>query len=99
MLTESQKSITLEEIDSAESLALNLEKIELPDHLVAVLADPLLQKLMVLKRGNDMKRASAWITTQIGEALNGDTDEEIVINTLRIILAFARSTKVSQIMS
>ncbi|KUI62609.1 Centromere protein I [Cytospora mali] len=88
-----EKSVTLEEIDSAESLASNLEKVELPDHLVAVLVDPLLQKFIMLRPDQNLKRALAWMDTQIGEILNGDADDETVENTLRIIYEFARSTK------
>lgn len=85
----------MEEIDSAESLAANLEKIELPDHLVAVLIDPLMQKFMMLRSDKDLKRASAWIDSQMAEILNGDADAETVANTIKIIHEYARSTKVS----
>lgn len=89
-----EKSVTLEEIDSADSLASNLDKIELPDHVVAVFIDPLLQKYMMLRPDQSLKRALAWLDMQIAEILNGDADDETVENTLRIILEFARSTKV-----
>ncbi|ROV87979.1 hypothetical protein VPNG_10340 [Cytospora leucostoma] len=88
-----EKSVTLEEIDSAESLVSNLEKVELPDHLVAVLVDPLLQKFMMLRPDKDLKRVTAWMDTQIGEIINGDADDETVENTLNVIHEFARSTK------
>ncbi|ROV87495.1 hypothetical protein VMCG_10501 [Cytospora schulzeri] len=88
-----EKSVTLEEIDSAESLVSNLEKVEVPDHLVAVLVDPLLQKFMMLRPDQDLRRALTWMDTQVGEALNGDADDETVENTLKIIHEFARSTK------
>lgn len=87
--------MTLEEIDSAETLASNLEKIELPDHLVAVLVDPLLQKFMMLRPDKDLKRAWAWMDTQLAEILNGDADEGTLTNTLNIIYEYARITKVS----
>lgn len=90
-----EKSVTLEEIDSAESLAANLEKVELPDHLVAVLVDPLLQKFMMLRPDLDLKRASAWMNVQLAEILSGDADDRAIEETLRIILEYARTTKVS----
>lgn len=90
-----QKSVTLEEIDSAESLAVNLEKIELPDHLVAVLVDPLMQKFMMLRPEKDKKRIWAWMDTQVAEILNGDADEETTINTLHVIHEYARISKVN----
>ncbi|KAK2603022.1 hypothetical protein N8I77_009510 [Diaporthe amygdali] len=88
-----EKSVTLEEIDSAESLAANLEKVELPDHLVAVLVDPLLQKFMMLRPDLNLKRASAWMDVQLAEILNGDADGRAMEETLRIILEYARTTK------
>lgn len=89
-----EKSVTLEEVDSAESLAANLEKVELPDHLVAVLVDPLLQKFMMLRPDLNLKRASAWMDVQLAEILNGDADVRAMKETLRIILEYARTTKV-----
>ncbi|KAG8163275.1 hypothetical protein KVR01_006572 [Diaporthe batatas] len=88
-----EKSVTLEEIDSAESLAANLDKIELPDHLVAVLVDPLLQKFMILRPDLNLRRASAWMDVQLAEILNGDADDRTVGDTLRVILEYARATK------
>lgn len=90
-----EKSVTLEEIDSAESLAANLEKVELPDHLVAVLVDPLLQKFMMLRPDLDLKRASAWMNVQLAEILSGEADDRAIEETLRIILEYARTAKVS----
>lgn len=87
--------MTLEEIDSAESLASNLDKIELPDHLVAILVDPLMQKFMMLRPDKDLKRAWAWMDTQLAEVLNGDADENTLTNTINIIYEYARITKVS----
>lgn len=89
-----EKSVTLEEIDSAESLAANLEKVELPDHLVAVLIDPLLQKFMMLRPDLNLKRASAWMDVQIAEILSGDADDRAIEETLRIVLEYAQTTKV-----
>lgn len=91
-----QKSVTLEEIDGAETLASNLEKVELPDHMVAVLADPLLQKLMMLRPDVDFKRATTWMDVQIAEILNGDADQDTVASTLSIMREYARNTKVGK---
>lgn len=86
--------MTLEEIDSAEGLASNLEKVELPDHLVAVLVDPLLQKFMMLRPDKDLKRVSAWMNVQMAEILNGDADEDTITNTLKVIREYAQNTMV-----
>lgn len=91
-----EKSVTLEEIDSAESLAENLDKVELPDHIVAVLVDPLLQKFMMLRPDLSLKRASAWMDVQLAEILSGEADHRIIEETLRIILEYARAIKVSK---
>lgn len=91
-----QQSVTLEEIDSAENLASNLEKIELPDHLVAIMVDPLLQKFMMLRSDKDLKRALAWMDMHLAEILNGDADEDAAANALRVIHEYAKSTKVSK---
>ncbi|KAJ4413720.1 hypothetical protein N0V82_008359 [Gnomoniopsis sp. IMI 355080] len=88
-----EKSVTLEEIDSAESLASNLDRIELPDHLVAILVDPLMQKFMMLRPDKDLNRVWAWMDTQLAEILNGDADEETVANTLSVLREYARVTK------
>lgn len=66
----------------------------MPDHLVAILVDPLMQKFMMLRPDKDLKRASAWIGFQVAEFLNGDADAETVANTIKIIHEYARSTKV-----
>lgn len=86
--------MTLEEVDSADTLASNLEKIELPDHIVAVLVDPLLQKFMMLKPETDFKRAASWMDVQMAEILNGDADEDTVASTLNTMREYARNTKV-----
>ncbi|KAF3771237.1 Mis6-domain-containing protein [Cryphonectria parasitica EP155] len=88
-----EKSVTLEEIDSAESLALNVEKVELPDHLAAVLIDPLLQKFMLLRPDKDWKRAWVWMNMQISEIVSGDADEDALIHTLKVIREYAQATK------
>ncbi|ETS80560.1 hypothetical protein PFICI_08089 [Pestalotiopsis fici W106-1] len=68
-----EDSITLEEIDSADRLVNNLEKIELPNQLVSVLADPLLQKLMLL-RPNDVyeSRITNWLSSYTEDVVRGE---------------------------
>ncbi|OAA64506.1 mis6 domain containing protein [Niveomyces insectorum RCEF 264] len=68
-----EASVTLEEIDSADALVQNLEKIELPNQLVAVLADPLLQKLLLLRPAEDaFARVDHWLMACIASAASGD---------------------------
>lgn len=42
-------SVTLEEVENVDDFVSKLDKLELPNQLVAVLEDPLLQKLLLLK--------------------------------------------------
>ncbi|TLD31037.1 hypothetical protein PspLS_02599 [Pyricularia sp. CBS 133598] len=64
-----EESVTLDEIDSASQFVKHLEKIELPNQLVAVLADPLLQKLLLLRpdSGADA-RIGDWLEACISDA-------------------------------
>ncbi|KAI6447259.1 hypothetical protein MCOR17_010591 [Pyricularia oryzae] len=64
-----EESVTLDEIDSASQFVKHLEKIELPNQLVAVMADPLLQKLLLLRpdAGADARIAD-WLEACISDA-------------------------------
>ncbi|KAL0637894.1 hypothetical protein Q9L58_003116 [Maublancomyces gigas] len=44
-----EASVTLEEVENVDDFVNKLDKLELPNQLVAVLEDPLLQKLLLLK--------------------------------------------------
>ncbi|PSR80116.1 Mis6-domain-containing protein [Coniella lustricola] len=94
-----ETSITLEEVDSAESLAANMERIEMPDHLVAVLVDPLLQKLMMVRPDKDWHRAWAWMDMQISEILNGDAEEDALVNCLQVMGEYAQATKLTRFLA
>ncbi|EJT74117.1 hypothetical protein GGTG_07965 [Gaeumannomyces tritici R3-111a-1] len=64
-----EESVTIEEIDSVEQFVDNLEKLELPNQLVAVLADPLLQKLLMLRPDATAgARISNWLDSSIADA-------------------------------
>lgn len=54
-----------------------------------------MQKFMMLRPDKDLDRAWAWMDTQLAEVLNGDADEETVVNTLSVIHEYSRITKVS----
>ncbi|KAH8200285.1 hypothetical protein TruAng_005558 [Truncatella angustata] len=63
-----EDSITLEEIETVDGLVSNLEKIELPNQLISVLADPLLQKLMLMKPDSaSEERISNWLMSYADE--------------------------------
>ncbi|KAJ9143753.1 Centromere protein I [Pleurostoma richardsiae] len=89
-----ENSVTLEEIDNVDSFVQNIEKIELPNQLVAVLVDPLLQKLMVLRQDHEAsRRASNWIMACISDLATGDGDRAMLLDTLEIIRDYAAVAK------
>ncbi|KAK4043064.1 Mis6-domain-containing protein [Parachaetomium inaequale] len=89
-----ESSVTLEEIDNAESFVKNLEKIELPTQLVAVLADPLLQKFLLLRPDAEASsRISNWLMACLGDIASGDADSEIFLDMIEVIHDYAVATK------
>ncbi|PHH79308.1 hypothetical protein CDD80_5209 [Ophiocordyceps camponoti-rufipedis] len=94
-LMKRQDSVTLEEIDSVESFVQNLERLELPNQLVAVLADPLLQKLLMLRPGPEsQRRVSNWLTSVLRDFVDGDGDEETLWSILAVVRDFVVQSKV-----
>ncbi|KAJ4302232.1 hypothetical protein N0V88_002368 [Collariella sp. IMI 366227] len=89
-----KSSVTLEEIDNAESFVNNLEKIELPAQLVAVLADPLLQKFLLLRPdGEASSRISNWLMACLGDVASGDVDSDLLLDMLEVIRDYAVAIK------
>ena len=85
----------MEEIDSAESLVNNLEKIELPNQLVAVLADPLLQKLLLLRPDAEgSTRISNWLLACLSDVTSGDAEPGLLLDMLDVVHEYAVATKV-----
>ncbi|KAI0408118.1 Mis6-domain-containing protein [Xylaria palmicola] len=99
-----ENSITLEEIENVDGFVKNLEKIELPNQLIAILGDPLLQKLLLLRpQAQAHLRACNWFRSYTQDMMAGDADISPVdvLNTLKgyvtatkdlppILLAFLR---------
>lgn len=86
----------MEEIDNAETFVKNLEKIELPTQLVAVLADPLLQKFLLLRPdGEASSRISNWSMACLGDVASGDVDSDLLLDMLEVIHDYAVAIKVS----
>jgi centromere protein I len=86
----------LEEIENATSFAENINKVELPNQLVAVLADPLLQKVLLVRpSGESYQRVANWLTSILKEVLAGDTDEASLWDFLDVLRDFVVQTKVS----
>lgn len=90
-----QDSVTLEEIDNAERLVNNLEKIELPNQLVSVLADPLLQKLMLLRPSDAYEeRITNWLTSYTEDVVRGEaTSTADLLSFLQIIQEYVSTTR------
>lgn len=91
-----QNSVTLEEIDNFTSLVQTLERLELPNQLVAVLADPLLQKLSVLRPAAELhRRVANWLGSVLWDFMDGDADEETLWEVLEVTRDYLVQTKVS----
>ncbi|OHF02767.1 hypothetical protein CORC01_01868 [Colletotrichum orchidophilum] len=89
-----ETSVTLEEIDSADRLAQTVEKIELPNQLAAVLADPLLQKFVSLKKDDAAsKRVVHWIDAVLEDVLNGNADYKSFMETMEMLEEYVARVK------
>ncbi|KAK1966624.1 Mis6-domain-containing protein [Colletotrichum sublineola] len=89
-----ENSVTLEEIDSADRFAQTIEKIELPNQLAAVLADPLLQKFIALKNDRAAsKRVIHWIDAILEDVLNGNADEKLFRETMDVLAEYVSRVK------
>lgn len=77
-----------------------LEKIELPNQVISVLSDPLLQKYLALKPSEAATaRMDHWLSTFFEEELrsmgDGQQDPTRLSSVLDSLLSYARYTKVS----
>lgn len=91
-----ETSVTLEEIESVQAFIGKLEKIELPNQLVAVMGDPLLQKLLQLKSTDETRhRVDNWLLAFFGDQMQSeDNSERALLDMLASILEYVRFTKV-----
>lgn len=76
-----------------------LEKIELPNQLVASIHDPLLQKLLYLRSSETtLQRIDYWLLAFFEDQLeNGRSSETQIADMLELILQYTRFTKVGRI--
>ncbi|CAK7263079.1 hypothetical protein SEPCBS119000_000300 [Sporothrix epigloea] len=82
-----EDSVTLEEIHSAADLVQYLETIELPSQMVAVLADPLLQKLLLLRPSDEsFARVDRWLEACIASVASGHGKGKGTIDELMELL-------------
>ncbi|KAK6834959.1 hypothetical protein PG987_009653 [Apiospora arundinis] len=88
-----ESSVTLEEIETADGLVKALETIEMPNQLISVLADPLLQKLLLLRPdAESLQRASNWLVSCAQDLVSGDGDSELE-GILEIMRDYAKATR------
>ncbi|KAF2970056.1 hypothetical protein GQX73_g3562 [Xylaria multiplex] len=81
-----ENSVTLEEIETVDGFVKSLEKIELPNQLIAILSDPLLQKLLLLRpQAQAHMRACNWLNSYTQDMRAGSSDIHLVdiLNTLK----------------
>lgn len=89
--------MTLEEIENVSGFIGRLEKIELPNQLVAIMGDPLLQKLLQLKSTDiTRRRVDNWLMAFFEDQLeNEENSEAPLLDMLASIREYIRFTKVS----
>ncbi|GAO17257.1 hypothetical protein UVI_02061030 [Ustilaginoidea virens] len=89
-----QDSVTLEEVEDVNSFVSKMDKLELPNQLVAVLADPLLQKLLILRPDPESyQRISNWLSAVFDEVLSGDADAATLWEVLDVVREFVVRTR------
>lgn len=85
----------MEEIDNVDRFVNNLEKIELPNQLAAVLADPLLQKLVLLRKDYLItRRIVHWVEAALDDVLTGTADTKTFVDTMEVLDDYVSSVKV-----
>ena len=87
----------MEEVENVSGFVQNMEKLELPNQLVAVLADPLLQKLLVLRpSAESYQRIANWLNAVLQDVIDGDADQATLWEVLHVVRDFVVQTKVCE---
>jgi centromere protein I len=85
----------LEEIGNVSDFVNKLEKIELPNQLVAAIGDPLLQKYLQLKPSSSTSlRLGLWLLAFFEDQLETPESEKNILDMLEAIRDYTRYTKV-----
>jgi len=72
-----------------------MDQIELPTQLIAVLADPLLQKFLLLRPDEEATtRIDNWLSAVFEDVCNGDADLSTVGDVLEPVADYVASAKV-----
>lgn len=78
-----------------QSFVDKMDKLELPNQLVAVLADPLLQKLLLLRpSAESYMRVANWLNAALQEVVDGDADETTLWEMMDVVRDFVVQIKV-----
>jgi centromere protein I len=86
----------LEEIETVDEFINKLEKIQLPNQLVAAIGDPLLQKLLLLNpEPSTFQRIDLWLLAFFEQQLENLGSEKAIIEMLEAIRVYTSHTKVS----
>ncbi|KAM0475312.1 hypothetical protein ACHAPX_007066 [Trichoderma viride] len=89
-----ENSVTLEEVENITGFVQNIDRIELPNQLVAVLADPLLQKLLLLRPNAEAyQRVANWLNSVLQNVIDGDADETVLWEVLDVVKEFVVQSK------
>ncbi|KAJ3556770.1 hypothetical protein NPX13_g10067 [Xylaria arbuscula] len=81
-----ERSVTLEEIESVDGFVKTIERIELPNQLISILGDPLLQKLLGLRpQAQAHLRACNWFRSYAQDMMTGESDTRLadILATLK----------------
>ncbi|KAI0381712.1 Mis6-domain-containing protein [Hypomontagnella monticulosa] len=88
-----ENSVTLEEIENVDGFVRNIERIELPNQLIAILGDPLLQKLLLLKpHAEAHQRVSGWLASYGQDLMSGESGIDPK-DSLEILHVYVLNTK------
>ncbi|KAL7793420.1 Mis6 domain-containing protein [Trichoderma afarasin] len=89
-----ENAVTLEEIENVTGFVQNMDRIELPNQLVAVLGDPLLQKLLLLRPNAEAyQRVANWLSSVLQNVIDGDADEATLWEVLDVVKEFVVQSK------
>lgn len=89
----------MEEIDNVEDFVQHLERIELPNQLVAAIGDPLLRKFLQLKYSETTaQRIDNWLLAFFEDQLETfHSSASNILDMLQAIREYAQYTKVRPI--
>lgn len=87
--------MTLEEIENVNEFVDKLERIELPNQLVAAIGDPLLQKFLQLRPSDSTsQRIDLWLLAFFEDQLETPGSEKAISEMLAAIHGYTNHTNV-----